>query len=135
MDPRRARPGDGVVPASALPAIEVPDMDATPRRSPAFLRSQALDAHDAHPAQAAAPARVDAGLGRFLYYVRPAVGGWELQFGFDGTRFTYASEHEALEAAREAARLHWETTHAPSGVYLVSPTQGRRLLDIFGMRG
>jgi hypothetical protein len=81
-------------------------------------------------------AMIDAGLGRFLYYVQPAAASsaWEVRFGFDGSRFTYPSERDAVAAAREAARLHWECAHEPSGVYVVSPSAGRRLLDIFGMR-
>jgi hypothetical protein len=104
-------------------------MDAqSPRRPHSSERSGTLDGR-------ATPAKHDAGLGRFLYYVRSAAGGVrELQFGFDGTRFTYPTEQEALDAARDAARLHWEATQEPSGVYLVSPSVGRRLLDIFGMR-
>jgi hypothetical protein len=78
---------------------------------------------------------MDLGLGRFLYFVRPAQAkAWELQFGQDGNRFTYPTEQDALQAAREAARLHWETSREPSGVYLVSPRLGRQLLDIFGSR-
>jgi hypothetical protein len=97
-------------------------------------RSHGYDHAGSHDARA--HARADAGLGRFLYYVRPAAGGaWELQFGFDGTRFTYPTEAEALAAAREAARLHWESAREPSGVYLVSPIQGRHLVEIFGKRG
>ena len=80
------------------------------------------------------PGRIDAGLGRFLYYVRPGEDNWELQFGFDGTCFSFADQDEALAAARMAAKLHWETQREPSGVYLVSPSAGRLLLDIFGTR-
>lgn len=81
------------------------------------------------------PGRIDAGLGRFLYYVNPGPEGWDLVFGFDGTRFTFAEQDDALAAARVAAKLHWETLREPSGVYLVSPSAGRQLLEIFGTRG
>jgi hypothetical protein len=88
------------------------------------------------PAPRGSRAMIDASLGRFLYYVRPAAqsSAWEMQFGFDGNRFTYSCEKDAVDAAREAARLHWECQHEPSGVYVVSPRLGRRLLDIFGTR-
>ena len=96
------------------------------------------DRNSAHASRARAadvPGRIDAGLGRFLYYVSPGSDGWELLFGFDGTRFTFPSEEEALAAARMAARMHWETMREPSGVYLVSPSAGRQLLEIYGTRG
>jgi hypothetical protein len=117
--PRRERAGDP----------QAMDMDAsTPRRN------NDRRAHGSRHGPVDVPGRIDAGLGRFLYYVNAGSDTWELLFGLGGNRFTFATEHEALDAARAAARLHWETLHEPSGVYLVSPSAGRQLLDIFGTR-
>jgi hypothetical protein len=104
-------------------------MSPSPRRS-----NDRQSLHDGRARPTDVPGRIDAGLGRFLYYVSPSADGWDLVFGFDGTRFTFPTEDDALAGARLAARTHWETLREPSGVYLVSPSAGRQLLEIFGTR-
>ena len=61
---------------------------------------------------------------RFFYLVRHSAGKWEVSFGEDGTRFLYDSLSEAMQIARGAARLHWETRHEPSGVVFESRGPG-----------
>ena len=102
---------------------------STPRRT-----NDRQSVHAVRTRSTDVPGRIDAGLGRFLYYVSPGADGWDLVFGFDGTRFTFPTEEDALAGARMAARAHWETLREPSGVYLVSPSAGRQLLEIYGTR-
>jgi hypothetical protein len=73
----------------------------------------------------------DLSQGRFLYIVRPFEAQWELEFGERGSQFLYASQDEALEAERHAARLHWLELSHPSGV-AVCETDVRRTIDYFG---
>ena len=58
---------------------------------------------------------------RFFYVVRPVLGQWEVSFGDHGSRFLYAGREEAVQVAKGAAKLHWETHHRPSGVRLEMP--------------
>jgi hypothetical protein len=58
---------------------------------------------------------------RFLYVVRPVFGQWEVSFGENGSRFLYQGRDEAVQVAKGAAKLHWETHHRPSGVRLELP--------------
>jgi hypothetical protein len=53
-------------------------------------------------------------------------------FGLEGERFDFATEEQALEVARVAAKRHWEERNEPSAVYQVSPGWGRRIVDYFG---
>jgi hypothetical protein len=69
---------------------------------------------------------------RYLYIVRPSLGQWEVGFGENGTCFLYAGRDEAVEVARGAARLHWETRNEPSGVRLDLPGEGPREIAAFG---
>ena len=58
---------------------------------------------------------------RFIYVVRPVLGQWEVSFGEQGSRFLYGGREEAVQVARGAAKLHWETHHRPSGVRVDTP--------------
>ena len=58
---------------------------------------------------------------RFYYIVRPILGQWEVSFGEHGTRFLYGGRDEAVQVAKGAAKLHWETHHRPAGVRLDTP--------------
>ena len=70
---------------------------------------------------------------RFDYLVRRVGGRWEVAFGPGGSQFVYESRHEAVQVARGAARLHWETRHEPSGVVLVDDDGDARLVADYGM--
>ena len=65
---------------------------------------------------------------RFFYLVRPVGAKWEVSFGEGGSRFLYGSQEEAVQVARGAAKLHWESRGDPSGVRLDLP--GRRPEDV-----
>ena len=68
---------------------------------------------------------------RFFYVVRPVLGQWEVSFGEHGSRFLYHGRDEAVQVAKGAAKLHWETHHRPSGVRLETP-EGAQELASFG---
>jgi len=68
---------------------------------------------------------------RYLYIVRPSLGQWEVGFGENGSCFLYAGREEALEVARGAARLHWETRQEPCGVRLELPGEPAREIESF----
>ena len=56
------------------------------------------------------------GVPRFYYLVRPLDDQWEVAFGGTGERFAYGTRSEAIQVAKGAARLHWETRNELSGV-------------------
>jgi hypothetical protein len=72
---------------------------------------------------------------RYVYIVRPALGQWEVGFGENGSRFLYAGREEAVEVARGAAKLHWETRREPSAVRLEIPGEAPSDIVCFGTAG
>jgi hypothetical protein len=70
---------------------------------------------------------------RFFYVVRPIGEQWEVTFSETegGSVFVYATRHEALQVARGAAKLHWETRQEFSGVE-VREGDRKRVVGKFG---
>lgn len=71
-------------------------------------------------------------VGRFFYLVCPYGAKWEVSFGQGGSRFLYGSREEAIQVARGAARLHWESRGDPSGVRLELPGHGVEVVASYG---
>lgn len=71
---------------------------------------------------------------RFFYVVKPVLGQWEVSFGEQGTRFLYRGRDEAVQVAKGAAKLHWETHHRPSGVRLELPDGAQELASYGSVR-
>jgi hypothetical protein len=69
---------------------------------------------------------------RFFYVVRPSLDRWEVSFGENGSCFVYSGMDEALAVATGAAKLHWESQRAPSGVRLELPNAPPREIATFG---
>ena len=70
--------------------------------------------------------------GRFFYFVRPSLSKWEVTFGERGSCFLYDSREEAEQVAHGAAKLHWESRAAPSGVKLELPGMAVAVVGTYG---
>jgi len=69
---------------------------------------------------------------RIWYVVSPVLGGWQVDFGFAGSPFRYASQAEAELIARGAAKLHWDNRQEPVGARIDLVDGTRHVLATYG---
>ena len=69
---------------------------------------------------------------RIYYIVRPSADRWEVRSGLDGAPSTFVSAQEALQAAKGAARKHWQSRGEPSGVLFELADSSAREEALFG---
>jgi hypothetical protein len=69
---------------------------------------------------------------RTWYVVRPVGGQWEVTFGAERGHFVYPTQDEALTIARNAAQLHHDNRHEPTGARLDLPGEMPHVVATYG---